>query len=514
MNSGWRRIVLYPLVWLVRDTPLTPILLVALCLLALPAVGPTGAPVDGDRRAVAAEPVTHSAALVVGNGTETYTVAGELPDGELHVATWYVDGDYRGASPLDGSSDTASFSPVLEDGPHTVTAYVRDESRDRTDRVRWNVTVVSNRTATPTRDDRALYVWSAAEPIVSDEPARNRFFERVESANVSTVYLSWGASRDATRSDLAVFLRAAHDRGLSVHALVSAGRTETVAGVEGPVERVLAYNDGRPDAARFDGLHLNVEPQGRESLGPFLDEYRALLTDADTSWSANGTTLDSQGLPLSIAVSPWWAEVAPSDTQALLDRESVDSISIMAYSDSMLEVDRRTESVTSLDTDVPYRVAVETDELDNSDVTFYEEGFPAATRALEAVGRPRADDPRFRGATLHAYDPSLTRWDSVRSTDATVTDGEIVVETTVAFDEPTGGEGLALRVTVSAGGRTTTSSVMLDTVDAYTAERLSVAVSSPRRTADSYEVRVSTVDRTRPSDGIVRLDSETTTVTA
>ena len=394
-------------------TPLKPILLITLYLVSLTAVGigPTGAAIDESRPSIEAGPLTHTEPLVVGDGTETYTVVGKPPDGDPHVVTWYVDGEFRGSSRLKEAPDTASLSPALAEGPHTVTAYVWDESWDHRDRVRWNITVTSAPEATPTRDNRSLYVWSEAEALVTDDGDRELFFERAAAANVSTVYLSWGASRDASRAELAGFVRAAHDRGLSVHALVSAGRTETVAGVEAPAEAVVAYNDGRPSAARFDGLHLDVEPEGREMLGPFLEAYRTLLTDADTAWSSNGTTLDSQGLSLTIAVGPWWAEAAPADTRAILDRESVDGITIMAYSDSMLGVDRRTESVTTLDSDVPYRIAVETDDLDNDDVTFYEEGLPAATRTLEAVGRPRADDPRFRGAALHAYDPLLARWD-------------------------------------------------------------------------------------------------------
>ena len=450
---------------------------------------------------VAGTKIEPTSTPVVSDGHDAFVVEAHSTGSELGTILWYVNGTYRASEALSGRWDRTSLPMAIEPGSHIVTARVLDDAGRVRDTVRWAVAVTEQQPIPP-QQNRSLYVWEPADEIVTDPDVRQRFFERTERLNVSTVYFSWGAIQHVPRASLADFLMHASDRNMTIMALIGLRGQTSFTGLDDTVRPVLAYNDGRPAAAQFDGIHLDIEPANRDTVKPFLTNYASALDNVSSDWTADGATFNSQELSLVLSVGPWWAERAPTRTKTLLERDSIDRITIMAYNDRAAEVSRRTETVTALDTGRPYEVAVETDEISPEQVTFYEEGLTNATCALETVARRQATSA-FRGGALHAYGQSVTRWDSLQNVDATtVANGsEVAVESTVAFDGPAERQNHSLQVTVLGSNTSTKRTVSLDSIGSQSTETVVVTVPTPPST-DRYVTTVTVVDTTKPTGDI------------
>ena len=339
-------------------------------------------------------------------GSETAFVARATDaDRDLAGAEWYVDGEFVTAGALRGTSDTDALTWSFDDaGKHVVEALAYDAQRRYSEPATWTITAER-----AMFQNRAMYVWEEAARLVTDAAAADRLFEWGENGP-ETLFLSWGAIVDISPEALASFLRAAHEHDILVCGLVGAFDTEGIDAARRVSAAIVAYNAGRPDAERFDGIHLDVEPD-RNAPGPFLDAYHAALADAPEIGAA-GESVASQELSLSAAVGWWWASAdrAPERTRRLVEHDALDYVVVMAYGDTTPEI-RRYLSMVVADTSALYVLAVEPRTVaDSARIPARSETgrLPKVERTVAAVER-NPPSPGYLGAALHHYGSLLNR---------------------------------------------------------------------------------------------------------
>jgi hypothetical protein len=138
-----------------------------------------------------------------------------------------------------------------------------------------------------------LWVWKS--PTVLDEPhAAESLLEFCKAEGINEVYVSISEhSKDAEESKLVQLIKLLHHSNVRVEALLSSTEADEPgkhrATLVQHVQEILEFNR-RHASERFDGIHLDIEPQQRpENKGPgnllFLpglaDAYRAVCAVAE-----------------------------------------------------------------------------------------------------------------------------------------------------------------------------------------------------------------------------------------
>lgn len=165
----------------------------------------------------------------------------------------------------------------------------------------------------PKKPDRGLWVWET-EPLLREADERRVFFEFCKAHGINVVAMQiatrgTGAGRQLdARAEWTALITEAHRRRMRVHALdgdpefTRAAQHGTVLSI---VNAVVAYNASVASAARFDGVHLDIEPQAlpewkdpkaRESL---LAEYLEINEGAAARARA-------AGLLYGVDIPFWW----------------------------------------------------------------------------------------------------------------------------------------------------------------------------------------------------------------
>ncbi|HEY6290498.1 MAG TPA: hypothetical protein VI455_02925 [Terriglobia bacterium] len=167
---------------------------------------------------------------------------------------------------------------------------------------------------------RGMWVWDAP-PLLGNTAKADEFFTFCDRNRIADIYLAPSyltaqsespPGRSLFRIDVPeqhrAFLARAHQRGLRVEALL--GDPEWAAeknheGAMAAVEAVLDFNRQAPSAARFDGVHLDIEPYvlvgfvdleyRKQLLGEFLELISRCAARVRTE---AGTTLTCD--------VPWW----------------------------------------------------------------------------------------------------------------------------------------------------------------------------------------------------------------
>lgn len=198
-----------------------------------------------------------------------------------------------------------------------------------------------------------MWVWNTLDLLDSPENAK-RFFEFCARENVADVYLalvpegSVGTDRFTLTNaqTYRALIASAHHQGLRVEALagspewaVAAHHHEALAAVR----TILDFNRLAPPAARFDGMHLDVEPY---ALPGFADhQYQKELLTEFLRMVAQCAELARTGHLALGCDAPWWFYPADPRGRAALSvrfqgqektvgehlTDLLDSVTIMDY---------------------------------------------------------------------------------------------------------------------------------------------------------------------------------------
>ena len=140
-----------------------------------------------------------------------------------------------------------------------------------------------------------LWVWKSAE-VLAEPRSADALRDFCKSQGITEVYVSVSAQNEASEdSSLAHVIGLLHRSNIRVEALLSSAdadepgkhREKLLEHVRG----IMQFNQKHP-AERFDGIHLDIEPQQRpENKGPgnlgflpgLVDAFRAVRAEAEAS---------------------------------------------------------------------------------------------------------------------------------------------------------------------------------------------------------------------------------------
>ncbi|MDP9268623.1 MAG: hypothetical protein M3P27_09925 [Acidobacteriota bacterium] len=191
----------------------------------------------------------------------------------------------------------------------------------------------------PRQPQRAVWVWN--NWVASDPERRDDLIAFCRQRGINVLFLHVLPEELSVRSaDFRAFLTQAHEQGFKVQALagapewVFADKRERLSGF---LAAVLKFNQEGPAEARFEGIHLDVEPYDTAEwkAGPAAvgKQYLEMLEFTRARIGA---------LPLAADVPPWYSTVEMDATagRSLLAAvvERVDQIGLMAYARQVRDI--------------------------------------------------------------------------------------------------------------------------------------------------------------------------------
>jgi hypothetical protein len=287
--------------------------------------------------------------------------------------------------------------------------------------------------AAQAKPDRGMWVWESA-PILRDAGERRAFFEFCKAHGVNVIAMqiaTRGTGPDRRLDDRAewtAFITEAHRSRMRVHALdgdpvyARSAQHGTVLSI---VDAVVAYNASVAPAARFDGVHLDIEPyalpewKDPRTREPLLVEYLEVNQEAAARARA-------AGMLYGVDIPFWWH--MPDDvtrepigivryrgertlaTEHLL--RFVDNIGIMAYRnvaagpDGIITLALDTVQRAERTRKVRAFVGIETEKVGDgvpAKVTFAGKTLRDMREEIRAAEAALARYASFVGIALHRY---------------------------------------------------------------------------------------------------------------
>ena len=252
-------------------------------------------------------------------------------------------------------------------------------------------------------DTRATWLWNPWM-FVEDEAAVLAF---LETKDVNKVYVQ--IDRDIPKNTYRSFVTQAHARGIAVFALDGAPSWVAPKGFTNQNQLMNwlgNYQNGSLAQARFDGIHLDVEPYlysgWNSNRAATVKSYQSLLQRAATSSA-------QLNLPLEADMPFWFDEIPYKNTfgKGLLAEwviANTDGVTLMAYRDSapmIIEIVKN-EITMAERYGKKIVVGVETGTTDEgSIITFAEEGEAYMNQQLDKVENHYSSSPAYEGAAIH-----------------------------------------------------------------------------------------------------------------
>lgn len=284
-----------------------------------------------------------------------------------------------------------------------------------------------------TKPDRGLWVWETA-PLLGDVGERRVFFEFCKAHGINVVGMQiatrgTGADRQLdARAEWTALITEAHRRQMRVHALdgdpkfARAAQHGTVLSI---VNAVVAYNASVAPAARFDGMHLDIEPQALPEWKDPKARERLLAEYLEVNQGAAARARPA-GLLYGVDIPFWWH--MPDDvtgepigivtfhgerklvTEHLLG--FVDNIGIMAYRnvaagpDGIITLALDTIQRVERTRDVRVFVGIETEKVREgvpATITFAGKTLRDMRQEIRAAEEAFAPYASFLGIAIHRY---------------------------------------------------------------------------------------------------------------
>jgi hypothetical protein len=266
----------------------------------------------------------------------------------------------------------------------------------------------------------AIWIWEQETFRFLDEQEwRDEVLAHLDRDGFNTLYLyadSW-KERSPIVDEPALYeaaISAAHERGFRVEALLGSAYLGTNRFVmpdkredaNAMIERVIAYNAKAGSSARFDAIHLDIEPYTLPEWKKNRKQVAEYYVDAAREWR---TVAHREGTRIEIgAAIPFWFDRVERESSSLAValQEAFDYVALMDYRDEAEGRDgiiAHARNEVSLATRLGRKVivGVETAKTDLDKLTFAEEGRKALERELTRVRAAFAGDEGFGGTAVH-----------------------------------------------------------------------------------------------------------------
>lgn len=280
---------------------------------------------------------------------------------------------------------------------------------------------------------RAIWTWEAESYAMVEDPAvAEEAVAYLKSQDIDTVYLYADAYRGR---NLVVeqprlyqaFIERLHRQHMKVYALLGSAYLNTEnyvlpshrAEAEAMFRRVVAYNAAAPQAARFDGVNLDIEPHildewndgTRERLlAGFLDMSDALMR---IKREYGATLMVGPAIPFWLdGIELEWKGRRRPVSEHVIDL--YDYVALMDYRD---KAEGRDSILSHAADEIAYAnrvgrkvvigLEVSSNEIDK--VTFDEEGPKVFEREVGKVEKALRGEPSFAGFAIHHY-RAYRRW--------------------------------------------------------------------------------------------------------
>jgi len=178
----------------------------------------------------------------------------------------------------------------------------------------------------------AIWLWKTADVLKGDP--KKAFMNFCKSKDINKVFVSINKrviSSIEQSSDLQTFIAHLHHAGIKAAALMGEPTWVYEKNRQKMLRRiqfVLEYNDNTIDPARFDAIHLDIEPHTLAEWG----DYKKFLVNnlAETLKLANNiTSRGRQRLPLEIDIPTFYHKVDKTALEKIV--QNADVVTIMAY---------------------------------------------------------------------------------------------------------------------------------------------------------------------------------------
>lgn len=274
---------------------------------------------------------------------------------------------------------------------------------------------------------RAVWTWEEASyAMLGSDAAAREAFAFLRARQVDTLYLY--ADAFAGRNLIVEqpqryrdFIAEAHRNGFRVYALLGSAPLKTEeyvlprhrAKAMAMLQRVLDYNAAAPEASRFDGVNLDIEPHLLDAWDTQRMALLAQWLDVSAAWMELKRA-SGQGLPIGPAM-PFWFDNIPLEWRGVVrpvSEHAADLYDYVALMDYRNKAGGRDGIVAHAEDEMAYAakvgkrvvIGLELGRSDPPKVTF--RGLTEADLAREMAETEAAyrDSPAFGGFVLHHYD--------------------------------------------------------------------------------------------------------------
>ncbi len=244
----------------------------------------------------------------------------------------------------------------------------------------------------------AIWLWNTAE--VLKRGPREAFINFCKSKGVNKVFVSINkkvVSSIEQSSDLQTFIAHLHYAGIKAAALMGEpiwvyekNRQKMLK----KIRLVLEYNDNTIDPARFDAIHLDIEPH---TLAEWGDYKKFLINNlAETLKLANNiTSRGKHRLPLEIDIPTFYHKVDKTALEKIV--QNADSVTIMAYERPTAEsVMKSVENILDLASRMDKQILIGFNAKEFSEEEMLE-------NLIKNVGDKVSLEKTFSGFAIHDY---------------------------------------------------------------------------------------------------------------
>jgi len=258
-----------------------------------------------------------------------------------------------------------------------------------------------------------LWVWHGPTLLQTSE-ARERLRVFCSTADINEVYvsvLSQGGIGDAEA--LASLIGQLHRAQVRVEALLSSTEADEPGTHReqflARVRLIVSFNQQHP-GSRFDGLHLDIEPQQRAEnkgsgnlrfLGPLTDTFRAVRALAEAA-----------GLTVNADIQRKLLEATPAERRALL--QSLPRLTLMLYELSSPgdagSADAKAQKLRTTSRALLDEAYADLEEHDLATLVIglrTADYGPLLPQMLATLDAANASNPHYRGWARHSYNDTL-----------------------------------------------------------------------------------------------------------